>query len=179
MLRFLRLPFAYRKLLKQSVFCVTIGCTFVLLLLASLPGSVPVSYLDRLLQAQGTLGLRRFLNAPKPKPVPVCVGHNASRREVEDLFCLPKPKFDPDIKNPCWWANYTNDLSQWMHRRRYRNDLLRPRATGSRVLKCLPYAHIICCSKSGTTDLFVRLSVHPDYVKTGYKGKEHFVLELA
>ncbi|KAK7480816.1 hypothetical protein BaRGS_00027982, partial [Batillaria attramentaria] len=85
----------------------------------------------------------------------------------------PKPKYDPDIKNPCWWANYTNDLSQWMHRRRNRNDLLRPRVNGSRVLKCLPYAHIICCSKSGTTDLFVRLSVHPDYVKTGYKGKEH------
>ena len=40
-------------------------------------------------------------------------------------------------------------------------------------LSCLPYFHILCCSKSGTTDMYRRISMHPDIVPNfGMFGKE-------
>ncbi|XP_045181994.2 uncharacterized protein LOC123540782 isoform X2 [Mercenaria mercenaria] len=66
---------------------------------------------------------------------------------VEDILCMNRPQFLPDFRNPCWYQR------------------------GS--LRCLPYFHIIGVCKTGTTDLFERLSHHPQILKNnGILGKE-------
>ena len=66
------------------------------------------------------------------------------------------------MKNPCWWESNKTQSSG-----------LQANATPTRHLSCLPYFHILCCSKSGTTDLFRRISIHPDIVpNSGIFGKE-------
>lgn len=89
------------------------------------------------------------------------------------LYCFsflsywqPKPNYLPNLKNPCWWENVT-DPSFRIHDEV--NDLRMP----IRKLRCLPYFHILCCSKSGTTDLYSRIAQHPDIVPNiGMFGKE-------
>ena len=74
----------------------------------------------------------------------------------------PKPDYVQNMKNPCWWVSKQTLPSG-----------LKVNATFTRSLSCLPYFHIICCSKSGTTDLFHRIKLHPDIVpNTGTFGKE-------
>ena len=66
------------------------------------------------------------------------------------------------MKNPCWWVSKQTLPSG-----------LKANATLRKSLSCLPYFHIICCSKSGTTDLFHRIKLHPDIVPNrGKFGKE-------
>ncbi|XP_067664163.1 carbohydrate sulfotransferase 15-like [Haliotis asinina] len=67
-----------------------------------------------------------------------CVG--AARDEAEDLFCMERPKYLPNFKNPCWYA----------------------KEDGKFRLKCVPYYHILGVSKSGTTDLSYRIRAHED-----------------
>lgn len=64
------------------------------------------------------------------------------------VFCLQKrPKFLENFRNPCWEE--------------------------AGRLRCLPYFHIIGVCKTGTTDLFERLSRHPQIIKNyGILGKE-------
>ncbi|PVD34898.1 hypothetical protein C0Q70_06179 [Pomacea canaliculata] len=98
---------------------------------------------------------------PTKSPLEVCVGSNQTIGEVEDLFCMPRPNYEPDFKNPCWWETVTNTTGG------------QPLDLPSRELRCLPYFHILCCSKSGTTDLYWRIAQHPDIVpNVGYFGKE-------
>uniref|UniRef100_A0A0B7A1Z4 Sulfotransferase domain-containing protein n=2 Tax=Arion vulgaris TaxID=1028688 RepID=A0A0B7A1Z4_9EUPU len=80
----------------------------------------------------------------KPPKLPECVG-DIQPGEVEDLFCIPRPKFLSHIKNPCWYSS--NSLDQ-----------------ADQSLHCLPYFHILGCAKSGTTDLWNRLMSHPHTV---------------
>ena len=73
----------------------------------------------------------------------------------------PKPNYDDSMKNPCWWDNTTPTPGVQVP--------LEP----VRSLSCLPYFHILCCSKSGTTDMYRRISMHPDIVPNyGIFGKE-------
>ncbi|XP_060591234.1 GATA zinc finger domain-containing protein 14-like isoform X2 [Ruditapes philippinarum] len=66
---------------------------------------------------------------------------------VEDILCMKRPQFSPDFLNPCWYQ-------------------------GGKI-KCLPYFHIIGVCKTGTTDLFKRLTHHPQILKNrGLLGKE-------
>lgn len=66
---------------------------------------------------------------------------------VEDILCMTPPKFLPDYKNPCYLDGST--------------------------LRCLPYFHLIGICKSGTSDLFKRLHLHPEIVENkGIFGKE-------
>ncbi|CAG5122700.1 unnamed protein product, partial [Candidula unifasciata] len=81
---------------------------------------------------------------PKPVSPPACVD-NLQPGEVEDIFCIPQPKYLSHIKNPCWYA-------------------VTPSDPGGRTLQCLPYFHILGCAKSGTTDLWNRLMSHPHTV---------------
>ncbi|GFS14116.1 carbohydrate sulfotransferase 15 [Elysia marginata] len=76
---------------------------------------------------------------------PTCVG-DAKSGEVEDILCIPRPKFLSHVKNPCWYTG--------------------PRTSEDSVpeLKCLPYFHILGCAKSGTTDLWNRLMSHPHVI---------------
>ncbi|XP_060567594.1 uncharacterized protein LOC132726294 isoform X2 [Ruditapes philippinarum] len=65
----------------------------------------------------------------------------------EDILCMKRPQFLPDFRNPCWYQHG--------------------------ILRCLPYFHIIGVCKTGTTDLFERLSHHPQILKNrGILGKE-------
>lgn len=66
---------------------------------------------------------------------------------IEDLLCMKPPEFLPDYKNPCWIADG--------------------------YFVCLPYFHMIGTCKSGTSDFFKRLLLHPDIVPNrGIFGKE-------
>ncbi|XP_052791542.1 carbohydrate sulfotransferase 15-like [Mya arenaria] len=66
---------------------------------------------------------------------------------VEDILCMKPPEFLPEYKNPCWYDNGQ--------------------------FRCLPYFHLIGICKSGTSDLFKRLHLHPDIVPNrGIFGKE-------
>ncbi|XP_025086820.1 carbohydrate sulfotransferase 15-like isoform X1 [Pomacea canaliculata] len=95
---------------------------------------------------------------------PSCVERNVEYGEVEDLMCWPRPKFDDSLKNPCWWEDSVSV-------REYAVGRGRPRSLGT--LKCLPYFHILCCSKSGTTDLYNRIKMHREIVpNSGIFGKE-------
>lgn len=64
-----------------------------------------------------------------------------------EVFAFLPEQFDPQYKNPCW------------------------RDAGG--LHCLPYFHILGVSKCGTTDLYRRLSVHNNIVRSLNKGP-HF-----
>ncbi|KAL4236263.1 hypothetical protein ACF0H5_004650 [Mactra antiquata] len=57
-------------------------------------------------------------------------------------------KFDSRFKNPCWFEGDT--------------------------LKCLPYMFLIGVKKCGTSDLFFRTSLHPDFVKPQFKEAQWF-----
>ncbi|KAL4219800.1 hypothetical protein ACF0H5_020212 [Mactra antiquata] len=56
-----------------------------------------------------------------------------------DLLKMRKISFDRSYKNPCW-----------------------RKADGR--LRCLPYMYLIGVAKCGTTDLFSRITMHPDFV---------------
>lgn len=61
-----------------------------------------------------------------------------------DVFDGLPPAYDRQFKNPCWRANG--------------------------ALRCLPYYHILGVSKCGTTDLYHRLSKHPQMHESANKG---------
>ncbi|XP_046374729.2 carbohydrate sulfotransferase 15-like [Haliotis rufescens] len=61
-----------------------------------------------------------------------------ARDGVEDLFCMDRPAFLKQLKNPCWFED--------------------------EKLRCLPYFHILGCAKCATTDLSRRITLHPDIV---------------
>ncbi|KAH3834085.1 hypothetical protein DPMN_107403 [Dreissena polymorpha] len=66
---------------------------------------------------------------------------------VEDILCMKPPRFLADYKNPCW-----QDDAEF---------------------RCLPYFHLIGVCKSGTSDLFNRLFMHPDIIPNrGIGNKE-------
>ncbi|KAL4217599.1 Carbohydrate sulfotransferase 15 [Mactra antiquata] len=66
---------------------------------------------------------------------------------VEDILCLKRPQFLPSYRNPCWIEEG--------------------------ILRCLPYFYIIGVCKTGSTDLFNRLTHHPQIIKnSGLIGKE-------
>ncbi|KAL4236718.1 hypothetical protein ACF0H5_005102 [Mactra antiquata] len=60
----------------------------------------------------------------------------------------PKINFDPNFKNPCWF-------------------------TGS-TFNCLPYFFVIGVKKCGTTDIFFRLSLHPDFAMPNFRKESQW-----
>ncbi|XP_033732843.1 carbohydrate sulfotransferase 15-like [Pecten maximus] len=84
----------------------------------------------------------------------VCT-NQTQQNKIEDILCMTPPKFLKSYRNPCW----------------------KERNNGSDVLslKCLPYFHIIGAAKAGTTDLFARVTMHPNIVEIdGFLHKETF-----
>ncbi|GLC45365.1 hypothetical protein PLESTB_000314600 [Pleodorina starrii] len=69
---------------------------------------------------------------------------NLIEPESPDIWRVLPPSYDPRFKNPCWMA-------------------------GER-LRCVPYFHILGVSKCGTTDLYHRLSKHPQLFESRNKG---------
>ncbi|KAL3864864.1 hypothetical protein ACJMK2_006514 [Sinanodonta woodiana] len=87
--------------------------------------------------------------------------------------------FDPRFKNPCWfeplvspdpyqrniYSSYSSAVKRSLKqmtllwRKRFSHNV-----SSSYRLRCLPYFYIIGQPKSGSTDLFFRISRHPDVV---------------
>ncbi|CAG2250394.1 CHST15 [Mytilus edulis] len=67
---------------------------------------------------------------------------------VDDILCMKPFQYLPNFKNPCW-----RDVNH--------------------SIKCLPYFMLIGIDKSGTTDLFSRITKHPEIKgNTGNQEKE-------
>ncbi|KAF7204198.1 transcript variant X3 [Nothobranchius furzeri] len=75
------------------------------------------------------------------------------------MFSVIPHKFLPGIKNPCWYEEFTGNLTSDP----YRTNLKLYR------LRCLPYFYIMGQPKCGTTDLYDRLRLHPDVKFTTFK----------
>ncbi|XP_060085677.1 carbohydrate sulfotransferase 15-like [Ylistrum balloti] len=78
---------------------------------------------------------------------PICISKK-NLSNVENLLCVEHPPFMPEYKNPCW-RNVNGQL------------------------RCLPYFMLVGMDKSGSSDLFDRITKHPDILgNSGILGKE-------
>ncbi|KAK0142120.1 Carbohydrate sulfotransferase 15 [Merluccius polli] len=96
------------------------------------------------------------------------------------MFSVIPRKFLPGVKNPCWYEEYTGNItsdpyeknqyerfSKRFHalfeflRNSFREHLFHRDGKLYRT-RCLPYFYIIGQPKCGTTDLYDRLRMHPD-----------------
>ncbi|XP_008319498.1 carbohydrate sulfotransferase 15-like [Cynoglossus semilaevis] len=95
------------------------------------------------------------------------------------LFSVVPPQFLPNIRSPCWYEEFTDELASNL----YSNNLfylvyesveiqlrkLKPdvpkylqHVNGKQYrLRCLAYAYIMGQPKCGTSDLFFRMKMHP------------------
>ncbi|XP_063447212.1 carbohydrate sulfotransferase 15-like [Mytilus trossulus] len=74
--------------------------------------------------------------------------HKRQNTSGDDILCMKPFQYLPNFKNPCW-----RDVSH--------------------TIKCLPYFMLIGIDKSGTTDLFSRITKHPEIKgNTGNQEKE-------
>ncbi|XP_073684943.1 carbohydrate sulfotransferase 15 [Garra rufa] len=96
------------------------------------------------------------------------------------MFSVIPQHFLPDVKNPCWLEDLRGNVSEDpygsnLFGRSFRQiQLFLEQMSGSfrqrltrhdgklQRLRCLPYFYIIGQPKCGTTDLYERLSFHPD-----------------
>lgn len=103
------------------------------------------------------------------------------------LFSVVPRKFLPGVKNPCWYEEYTGNITSDPYQtnlyahysRRFRSMFQRLRNTFREHLilrdgklyrmRCLPYFYIIGQPKCGTTDLYDRLRLRPDVKFTTFK----------
>ncbi|KAL3967876.1 zinc finger protein GLI2 [Sarotherodon galilaeus] len=103
------------------------------------------------------------------------------------MFSVIPRKFLPGMKNPCWYEEYTGNITSDPYRtnsygrysRRFRTVFQHLRNTFHEHLlhhnrklyrmRCLPYFYIIGQPKCGTTDLYDRLKLHPDVKFTTFK----------
>uniref|UniRef100_A0AAX7UXL7 Sulfotransferase n=1 Tax=Astatotilapia calliptera TaxID=8154 RepID=A0AAX7UXL7_ASTCA len=103
------------------------------------------------------------------------------------MFSVIPRKFLPGVKNPCWYEEYTGNITSDPYRtnlygrysRRFRTVFQHLRNTFHEHLlhhnrklyrmRCLPYFYIIGQPKCGTTDLYDRLKLHPDVKFTTFK----------
>lgn len=103
------------------------------------------------------------------------------------MFSVIPRKFLPGVKNPCWYEEYTGNITSDPYRtnlyarysRRFRTVFQHLRNTFREHLfhhdgkpyrmRCLPYFYIIGQPKCGTTDLYDRLRLHPDVRFTTFK----------
>lgn len=111
----------------------------------------------------------------------VCVCEELFSVVIFQMFSVVPRHFLPEVKNPCWYEEYHGDrsadpyaLNQYGHYfKQTRAVFQRLRHTFTKHLRardgklyrfrCLPYFYIIGQPKCGTTDLFNRLKLHPDF----------------
>lgn len=94
------------------------------------------------------------------------------------IFSVIHRKFLPGIKNPCWYEEYSGNITLDPYRtnmydrraKRLRTQELQDNFKKHLVhqdgkmyrMRCLPYFYIIGQPKCGTTDLYARLKLHPE-----------------
>ncbi|MBN3299026.1 CHSTF sulfotransferase, partial [Amia calva] len=109
------------------------------------------------------------------------------KRNEPHMFSVIPPKFLPNVKNPCWYEEYsgnitadpygTNLYALYSKRLRTVFDFLRNafrehlnhHVNKNYRIRCLPYFYIVGQPKCGTTDLYDRLRLHPDVRFTTFK----------
>lgn len=102
---------------------------------------------------------------PRRTPAEIWAAHVPSARlslieaASPDVFsALPQPRgMLPGLASPCWRAG----------------DVITAAGAAGAPVRCLPAVHVLGVSKCGTTDLYKRLSRHPDFVQSTNKGP-HF-----
>ncbi|OWF39546.1 Carbohydrate sulfotransferase 15 [Mizuhopecten yessoensis] len=88
-------------------------------------------------------------NTNKSNTMQIDCTHRKLATFSEDILCKKRKTFLKQFKNPCWYEE------------------------SERKLSCLPYFHLFGVCKSGTTDLFHRITQHPHILKNkGIMGKE-------
>ncbi|XP_041118350.1 carbohydrate sulfotransferase 15-like isoform X2 [Polyodon spathula] len=105
----------------------------------------------------------------------------------QHMFSIIPSTFLPNVKNPCWYEEYTGNITAdpygtnlyALYSKRFRTvfDYLRNAfrehlyRQGNKYyrFRCLPYFYIIGQPKCGTTDLYDRLRLHPDVRFTTFK----------
>ncbi|XP_035685602.1 carbohydrate sulfotransferase 15-like [Branchiostoma floridae] len=91
------------------------------------------------------------------------------RRLNPGIFSALPKEFLSNNKNPCWFEKVhgTDVGSRWRER-------LSDNGTGHfrLTLRCLPYFYIIGMPKCGTSDLYYRITQHPDVVRARRKEPE-------
>ncbi|GAB1604792.1 carbohydrate sulfotransferase 15-like [Argonauta hians] len=110
--------------------------------------------------------------------------------EENDLIEKELPEFLFNYRNPCWFEKihsagvYVNNPYLSMNANTQK-EMIRltikwgkllsqtNRSKSPRRLRCLPYFYVAGMPKSGTTDFYRRLSVHPDIVK-GQRKEPHW-----
>ncbi|XP_019616722.1 PREDICTED: carbohydrate sulfotransferase 15-like [Branchiostoma belcheri] len=100
----------------------------------------------------------------KTQQVATLAGFNMTkelRRLHSGVFSALPRKFLPDYKNPCWFEEVNKkDVKP---KERWQKRVLH-NGTRHFLFRCLPYFYIIGMPKCGTTDLYHRISKHPEVV---------------
>ncbi|XP_067667277.1 carbohydrate sulfotransferase 15-like [Haliotis asinina] len=91
--------------------------------------------------------------------------NNTLWRDLDPMaMSVPQPL--SEFTNPCWWVyNVPQNHCLWgmdQSRKSLAEIARRRKRENKKVLRCLPYFYIIGQGKSGTTDLFNRLTKHPN-----------------
>ncbi|XP_067092715.1 carbohydrate sulfotransferase 15-like [Osmerus mordax] len=143
---------------------------------SNLPSSrtPPVGEVDLELLME-TVGLKLRISSPRRVPALKDVLHSDLH-----LFSVIPRQFLPNVKSPCWYEEHVGNTSADVYdknlyaphsvnfrtvcdhlRRDFREHLYHNNSKLYR-LRCLPYFYIIGQPKSGTTDLYHRLMLHPE-----------------
>ncbi|XP_028424113.1 carbohydrate sulfotransferase 15 isoform X2 [Perca flavescens] len=103
------------------------------------------------------------------------------------MFSAIPRKFLPGVKNPCWYEEYTGNITSdpyrtnlyaryssrfqtvFEHLRNTFREHLFHRDGKPYRMRCLPYFYIIGQPKCGTTDLYDQLRLHPDVKFSTFK----------
>ncbi|KAF1373744.1 hypothetical protein PFLUV_G00242130 [Perca fluviatilis] len=104
-----------------------------------------------------------------------------------NMFSAIPRKFLPGVKNPCWYEEYTGNITSdpyrtnlyalyssrfrtlFQHLRNTFRERLFHRDGKPYRMRCLPYFYIIGQPKCGTTDLYDQLSLHQDVKFSTFK----------
>ncbi|XP_067656667.1 carbohydrate sulfotransferase 15-like [Haliotis asinina] len=98
---------------------------------------------------------RRKAGRTTPVIRPTCQGSERTGEKTKpgfDILSFPRPEYIGNFRNPCWYGH------------RYPDDV-------HSSVRCIPVFYIVGQPKCGTTDLFSKLSSHPDIAdKTTYSA---------
>ncbi|XP_067676204.1 carbohydrate sulfotransferase 15-like [Haliotis asinina] len=123
--------------LKQRVLLILVLCSSLWLVTRHC-SRMAIYGIKNIMSSHGYLSEAKDVDHKSEKRGIRCVGELS--HTAEDLFCMDRPKYLPNFKNPCWYA----------------------KERGTFRLKCVPYYHLLGVCKSGTTDLSYRIRAHED-----------------
>ena len=93
-------------------------------------------------------------------------------------FVPPPEKFVPNLKNPCWYANYDSAKKEIDWKAKYPPkvpmlgsvSLHFKNQNGIKSLYCLPYMHLLGYPKCGTSSLYNYFRKHSEFASTRSSG---------